>query len=112
MEADMASRPDVSRDTAPGRERAVQLRLYREIVFPWRAASALHRSAGNNMKLAFASLFMALLCVGCGGGQDRFEDIVKLRAFGVAGSPVTSAPSTAKAPQTVTLTFYAALPLT
>ena len=46
----------------------------------------------------------------CGGDQDRYEDIQKMRALGVLSDKAVVEPSTASAPQTVSLTFYAALP--
>jgi hypothetical protein len=46
----------------------------------------------------------------CGGEEERYEKVGKLRALGTASTPVVAQPSTADAPQTVTLTFYAAVP--
>jgi hypothetical protein len=50
------------------------------------------------------------LLVGCGGTEDPFERLTKLRGIGVKASPVVSQPSTDATPQSVQLTVYAALP--
>ena len=49
---------------------------------------------------------------GCGRGGDRQEDISGLRSLGALVNPLVSTPSlSAKAPATVEVTFYAAVPL-
>lgn len=48
---------------------------------------------------------------GCGGDEERYEDIKKLRAFGASTLPVISEPSTEAAPRMLTITVFAAVPL-
>ncbi len=55
-------------------------------------------------------LFLLALCIACGGGDSRPEKIEKLRAIGVATSPIIQTPSTPDSPKTATITFYAAAP--
>lgn len=49
--------------------------------------------------------------VACGEDEDRYEEIAKLRAFGSSSLPVVAQPSTAAAPQLITITVFAAVPL-
>lgn len=60
----------------------------------------------------FAFAVPLLLALGaCDEETDRFEHLKKLRTLGVATDPVVGQPSTADAPQLMTLTFYASVPL-
>lgn len=66
------------------------------------------------MKKTILALSLGLLAFGsiaCDEEEDRYEHLKKLRAFGVASNPVIATPSTAAAPQVMTLTFHAAVPL-
>ena len=67
------------------------------------------------MKTAFFAATTLLAAVtGCGGGADTRQEVIqKLRALGVASSPVISSWSdpVAAAPNEVELTLYAAMPL-
>lgn len=62
--------------------------------------------------LLLATLITSTLGLGaCDEDTDRYEKVAKLRALGVTTTPVIAQPSTADAPQAVTLTFHVALPL-
>jgi hypothetical protein len=57
-------------------------------------------------------LLLALTLSACDEGEERYEEIKKLRSVGVAANPVAITPLLAGGPpQIVTLTFYAAVPL-
>lgn len=62
-------------------------------------------------QLLMPLLLLALTAGGCNDDSDVFEKIAKLRAVGVATTPLFGQPSTEAAPQSVTLTFHAAVPL-
>jgi hypothetical protein len=66
------------------------------------------------MRALFSLVCLAtttLLLTGCGGDEERYEDIEKLRAFGSSTLPVISEPSTDAAPKFLTITVFAAVPL-
>lgn len=63
------------------------------------------------MKTTLMLLF-SFFFFGCGGDEDRQENLFKLRGFGSASNPLVSLPSTdVTAPRKVELTVYAALPV-
>lgn len=59
-----------------------------------------------------AVALIALAALACNGGdEEKYEKITKLRALGVAVTPIGLTPSTAAEAQTVTMTFFVAAPL-
>ena len=58
-----------------------------------------------------AVVFLSHSLTACNGEEERYEDLKKLRTIGVAAFPVFGTPSTETAPQVVTLTIYASLPV-
>jgi hypothetical protein len=61
------------------------------------------------LPLAVAALALAGLATGCDDQTDRFEDVAKLRALGVAVTPVVTSPA-ASGTGTWTLQAYVAVP--
>lgn len=55
--------------------------------------------------------FLLVAITQCNGDQERPEVVNKLRAIGVASTPLASAPSTSASQNTASLTFHLVLPL-